>query len=360
MNDLPEQLDQIIRERSLFRRGQKILMAVSGGVDSMVLLHALNALAKKNHWRLSVAHLNHQLRGRSSDADERLVARTAKSLGLPVVAKRVDVKTLARTGKLSIEMAARKARHEFLAQTAVRLNISHIALAHHADDQVELFFLRLFRGAGSEGLAGMKWRGPSPANPKIQLVRPLLECSKDSLREYAAANKIQFREDASNAWLDLQRNLIRRELLPLLKKKYQPALQRTVLRLMDILRAESELAAGIAEEWLASGTGVSAVRPRTHGQDARATKEVFAKLPLAIQRRCIQAQLLRYGVPADFALVERLRTSPGRPFNIVPQVTVQCDARRATSFSGNDCREVQDGRARDRFGWRSRGDFVCG
>jgi tRNA(Ile)-lysidine synthase len=155
VNDLPAQLDQTIRERGLFRRGQKILVAVSGGVDSMVLLHALNALAKRNQWQLTIAHLNHQLRGRSSDADERLVTRTAKSFGLPVVAARVDVKKLARTGKLSIEMAARKARHEFLAQTAARLKISHIALAHHADDQVELFFLRLFRGAGSEGLAGM-------------------------------------------------------------------------------------------------------------------------------------------------------------------------------------------------------------
>jgi tRNA(Ile)-lysidine synthase len=326
VNDLPEQLDQTIRERSLFRRGQKILVAVSGGVDSMVLLHALSALANRNQWRLSVAHLNHQLRGSSSDADERLVARVAKSLRFPIIAKRVDVKKLARTGKLSIEMAARKARHEFLAQTAARLKISHIVLAHHADDQVELFFLRLFRGAGSEGLAGMKWRGPSPANPKIQLVRPLLECSKESLREYAAANKIHFREDASNAWLDIQRNLIRRELIPLLKRKYQPALERTILRVMEILRAESELMTGIAEEWLGGGMGVSPVRMRTHGQDAQGTRGSFGKLPLAIQRRCIQAQLLRRGVPADFALVERLRTSPGRPFSIVPQVTVQCDA----------------------------------
>jgi tRNA(Ile)-lysidine synthase len=332
VNDLLEQLDQTIRERSPFRHGQKILVAVSGGVDSMVLLQALNALAKNNRWRLTVAHLNHQLRGRSSDADERLVARRAKSLRIPIVSKRVDVKELARTGKLSIEMAARKARHEFLAQTAARLKISHIALAHHADDQVELFFLRLFRGAGSEGLAGMKWHGPSPANPKIQLVRPLLECSKEALRDYAAANEIQFREDASNAWVDIQRNLIRRELLPLLKRKYQPALQRTVLRLMDILRAESELGAGMAEEWLASGGGVLPLSSGSHRQDACATRGSFANLPLAIQRRCIQAQLLRQGVPADFALVERLRNSPGKAFSIVPQVTVRCDANGQVHF----------------------------
>ena len=321
MNDLPEQLDETIRARGLFRHGQKILVAVSGGVDSMVLLQVLHALAKGNNWKLTVAHLNHQLRGRSSDADERLVARTAKALRIPIVSERRDVKKIARTGKLSLEMAARKARHEFLAQTAARLRISHIALAHHADDQVELFFLRLFRGAGSEGLAGMKWRGPSPANPKIQLVRPLLEETKESLRAYAAANKIRFREDASNAWLDIQRNLIRRELLPLLKRKYQPALQRTILRLMEILRAESELMIGLVEDWLDS-----------RGQDDRATDGGFAKLRVAIQRRCIQAQLLRQGVPTDFALVERLRSSPGQPFSIVPQGTVQCDSSGQLHF----------------------------
>src|SRR2546423_1208099 len=108
-------MDQTIRARGLLRRAQKILVAGSGGVDSMVLLQVLHALSKKNKWHLTVAHLNHQLRGRSSDADERLVIRAAKKTGLPVVAARVDVKKLSQTGKLSLEMAARKARHEFLA-----------------------------------------------------------------------------------------------------------------------------------------------------------------------------------------------------------------------------------------------------
>src|SRR5436305_13354457 len=100
-------------------------------------------------------------------------------------------------------MAARKSRHEFLARTASRLKIPCIALAHHADDQVELFFLRLLRGSGSDGLAGMKWRNSSPADSKIEVIRPLLEQSKDSLRDYAASEKIPFREDASNESLDI-------------------------------------------------------------------------------------------------------------------------------------------------------------
>ncbi len=288
----------------------------------MVLLRVLHELSRKNKWHLTVAHLNHQLRGRSSDADERLVTRTAKKLGLAIVTARADVKSLAHIGKLSLEMAARKARHEFLAQTAERLKISHIAVAHHADDQVELFFLRLLRGSGSEGLAGMKWRNPSPANPKIQLLRPLLDQSKESLRDYAAGKKIPFREDASNQWLDIQRNLIRRELLPLLRRKYQPALQRTILRVMEILKAESEFAGGAAEDWLAnSGTGVPPVRTRS-----------FPQLPVALQRRCIQSQLVHHGIPADFALVERLRISPGKPFTVVPQIAVLCDSSGRLRF----------------------------
>jgi tRNA(Ile)-lysidine synthase len=321
VNELPEQIDQTIRARGLLRRGQKILVAVSGGVDSMVLLHVLHALAKKNGWRISLAHLNHQLRGRSSDADERLVVREAKRLRVRVVTARTDVKNLARTGRLSLEMAARKARHEFLAQTAARLKISHVALAHHADDQVELFFLRLLRGSGSEGLAGMKWRGRSPANGDIQLIRPLLEQSKESLREHAIEKKIPFREDASNESLDIQRNLIRHELLPLLQRKYQPGLPRTILRVMEILKAESEWVSEAAENWLAQS-----VTPRV------TIEKDFGKLPVALQRRCIQSQLLGRGIPADFGLIERLRTSPEQRFTIVPQVTVRCDLEGRLHF----------------------------
>jgi tRNA(Ile)-lysidine synthase len=321
VSNLPEQIDETIRARGLFRRGQKMLVAVSGGVDSMVLLHVLQALAKKNKWQITVAHLNHQLRGRSSDADERLVARVAKKLGVRIITGRKDVKGLARTGKLSIEMAARKARHEFLAQTAARLKISDIALAHHADDQIELFFLRLLRGSGSEGLTGMKWRGRSPANPNIQLRRPLLEQSKESLRDYATAEKISFREDASNEWLDIQRNLVRKELIPLLRRKYQPGLSRTILRFMEILKAESELITEMAENWLDE-----------RGKARMVLEKDFWKLPLAIQRRCIQSQLLRQGIPADFALVERLRLSPGQAFTIGPKVTVRCERKGQLRF----------------------------
>ena len=250
MSELPDHIERSIRTRRLFRPGQRILVAVSGGADSMVLLHVLHDLAPTHRWELTLAHLNHQLRGRSSEADERLVRRTAQKLKLPLVVERAEVRQLARAQKLSLEMAARRARHDFLARAARRRRIPGIALAHHADDQLELFFLRLLRGSGGEGLAGMKWRNPSPSDEDIELVRPLLDQPKAVLMDYAADHGIQYREDASNALLDFQRNRIRHELLPLLRSKYQPALDRIIPRVMEIVGAEAEFAAEAARDWL--------------------------------------------------------------------------------------------------------------
>ena len=198
----------------------------------MVLLHLLASFASRHGWRLTVGHFNHQLRGRSSDADERLVRRTARRLGLKCAVGSSDVRDFAKEHGISIEMAARKCRHEFLARVAVEHQARVISLAHHADDQVELFFLRLLRGAGSQGLGGMKWVGPSPANARLKLVRPLLDCSKVELTDFGQQHRIEFREDATNISQDVLRNRVRHELLPLLTRRYQPALQRTVLREM--------------------------------------------------------------------------------------------------------------------------------
>jgi tRNA(Ile)-lysidine synthase len=124
-------------------RGQKIVVGVSGGLDSMVLLHTLNALAGFHRWKLSVAHFNHCLRGRDSDEDQAFVERTATMMKLPFFQGKADVRSFSEQENLSIEMAARRLRHEFFAHTARLHGVSTVALAHHADDQVELFFLRL-------------------------------------------------------------------------------------------------------------------------------------------------------------------------------------------------------------------------
>jgi len=347
MNGLTDQFWRTIRDRQLFKPRQQILIAVSGGLDSMVLLHLMNELARRESWKLTIAHLNHRLRGKSSEADARLVERTAKRLGLAAIIGSANVREIARREKLSLEMAARKARHEFLARTAIRLRIRTVALAHHADDQVELFFLRLFRGSGSQGLLGMPWRNPSPSNKRVQLVRPLLGQTRATLAKFAAEKGVRFREDASNAILDIQRNRIRHELLPLLRKRYQPALDTVVARVLEITQAEAEavteaarnhllLLAGFEKRKhfaspglerdfspvpspLPQGRGgsvpsrVARVRP---GKDRSGTLPragtAFENLPVAVQRRSLQLQLFGLGIAADFDLIERLRLKEDR------------------------------------------------
>ena len=298
----------------------------------MVLLHVLCRLAPRYRWRLTLAHLNHRLRGRSSDADENLVRRAARKMRLPVVVESADVRAIARSEKLSLEMAARKLRHEFLVRAAVQSGSNVIALAHHGDDQLELFFLRLLRGSSAEGLAGMKWRNPSPVNARIQLVRPLLEQPKARLHEFVRTNKVPFREDASNASLDFQRNRIRHELLPLLKKKYQPALATVISRLIDITSAEAELAGAIASSWLDSlrkskknsaagvqnpnGKAGGSVLDKPSRRNSFSFTGGFDSLPIAVQRRCLHAQLLAMGVKPHYELLEHLRLEPGIPLCI--------------------------------------------
>lgn len=347
MTDLLQRVDQNIQNRRLVPRGRKILVVVSGGLDSIVLLHALYRLASRHRWRLTVAHFNHQLRGRSSDADEKLVRQTAAAMKLPFVAGRADVREFARKSKLSIEMAARKLRHDFFARTARKHKIHLITLAHHADDQVELFFLRLLRGAGGEGLAGMKWRAPSPVDSKITLVRPLLDATKAELRRFARENKIRFREDATNALLDLPRNRLRHELLPLLQRRYQPALSKTVLRLMEIVGAEADVVGEMAKRWLKENDRDAAWRHKGNlrvgrrgcaarlsrssalpaREYARPTESCnFVDLPIAIQRRVLQLQLSAAGVPADFDLIEQLRESANCPVSVNSVLSVLRDA----------------------------------
>lgn len=286
----------------------------------MILLHALKILSAKYRWKIFIAHFNHRLRGRASDADERLVRRTAAALRLPIFAGSADVNAFAKNSKLSVEMAARKLRHEFFARTARGQKIKTIALAHHADDQVELFLLRLLRGSGGEGLGGMKWRSPSPSAPSLSLVRPLLDLTKAELHQFAHARKIRFREDATNDSSDFLRNRIRNELLPLLQKKYQPALSRTVLRLMEIVGAEAEFV----------GTVASSLQPDSSRPQKKQWS--FERFPIAIQRRVLQSQLSGLGAAADFELIESLRQSPDKFISVSAEISVARDSSGQIRF----------------------------
>jgi tRNA(Ile)-lysidine synthase len=313
--NLLERLEQQIVTRKLFRERQSILLGVSGGVDSMVLLHCLSRMARQYRWQLTVAHFNHRLRGRSSDADERLVRTAAVDYGLQVVVSSADVKKFAKQQKLSIEMAGRRLRHEFFALEARRCRARVIALAHHADDQAELFLIRLLRGAGGTGLGGMQQISRSPVNASVKVIRPLLEFTKVELSDYAKDERIRYREDASNAQLDFVRNRIRHEVLPQLSR-IQPGAVQTILRSMEIIRAESDYVLADARAWM------TALR-----------KSPFEELPVAVQRRCLELQLRDHSIVPDFNLVENLRINPNQPFAFAADRVVQRDFRGTVTIS---------------------------
>ncbi len=284
---------QAIERHCLLSRGEPLLVAVSGGLDSMVLLHVLHAWSQSGVSQLTVAHFDHQLRGRASQQDARFVGRAAAKLGLRFVNEKGNVTGFARSDRMSTEMAARILRHRFLASAARAAGASTIALAHHADDQVESFFLRLFRGAGAEGLAGMDWQTSSPEDPGIRLVRPFLDEPRDVLARYARENHIRFREDPSNRSLAILRNRIRHQLLPLLRRDYQPGLAPVILRTMSTLRGDAEFIANQARIW----------------QRGRRNRR-FADLAAALQRQLLRLQLRQFNVTVTFDLVERLRLYP--------------------------------------------------
>lgn len=227
-----------IRRHTLFTPGEKVIIAVSGGIDSMVLLDLLNF---QDDYRLDlvVAHLNHLLRGKESDRDEELVRETAARLGLPCVVERVDVRELARSEKRSLEDAGREARHRFLENVVRKQGAECAVLAHHADDQAETVLIRLLRGAGASGLAGMSPRSGWK-------VRPFLDATRAEIVEFADSRHIAFREDRSNADQRFLRNRVRHELLPLLAT-YNPLISRTLGATAAILAADDEVLTGMTE-----------------------------------------------------------------------------------------------------------------
>jgi tRNA(Ile)-lysidine synthase len=242
---LPDWVLDFVRREEMFRPGDRVLVAVSGGPDSVALLHLLTGWRRELGLELGVGHFDHGLRGRESQEDAAFVADLARSLGLSLYLGRGDVKELARREKLSRQMAARQLRLDFLRQTCQAQGYDKLALAHTADDQVELFFLRLLRGAGPEGLKGM-W----PATPD-GLVRPLLAVGKAALLAWLGQQAIAYRHDPSNLSRAYRRNRIRLDLLPELQRLYNPRLPEAVWRAQALLQAEERLLAAETDRLLA-------------------------------------------------------------------------------------------------------------
>ncbi len=226
MQTTENKVEKFIKQKNLMPADGKILLAVSGGADSVALLLILDKLF---HDRLHVAHINHQLRGADSLADEYYVQQLAAKYKIPATTKLVDVNVFAKEQKLSIETAARQLRLEALIKIADRYGCAAIATAHHSDDNAETIIQRMLRGTGYKGLAGI--RAKTVFNDKT-FIRPLLCLSRDEIEKYLTSQNISWQNDYTNTDTRFTRNRIRHKLLPALKKE-NPKIIETLNSLAD-------------------------------------------------------------------------------------------------------------------------------
>ncbi|MGH2594229.1 MAG: tRNA lysidine(34) synthetase TilS [Anaerolineae bacterium] len=282
--DVLSQIRRAISQHYLLPHGETVIVGVSGGPDSLCLLHALLALRDEFGCDLHVAHLNHQLRGADADADAHFVSDLATRWQLPSTIGARDVAALAREHKLSIEEAARQARYAFLAEVAEAHHSNTIAVAHNADDQAESVLMHFLRGSGPLGLRGMLPK--SEISDLRFLIRPLLSVPRAEVERYCREYDLQPRFDLSNLDTTFFRNRLRHELLPLLET-YNPNIRQVLRRTAEVIAAEVEALRDVAENaWGATIVSES---------DDAITLNLIAwrSLPVAMQRATLREAIRR-------------------------------------------------------------------
>jgi tRNA(Ile)-lysidine synthase len=287
-------MNRIQISSSLLRRfpvDARYLIGVSGGRDSVALLHWLIEAGYK---KLVICHLNHQLRGRSSEADARFVGKLADKYAFDLEFGSAKVRTLAAKQKMSIETAGREARYQFFARVAKRRRCRTIFLAHHADDLVETFLMNLFRGAGMTGLAGIREVTNRRLNDvDLMIVRPFLGLWRSEIDQYVRKHRLKFREDASNKDLASLRNRIRRRVIPSLEKTFGRQIRQSIWR--------AALIAAEEESWIE--------KQLPESMDSALAVAKLRVLPVALQRRAIFKWLRAEKIAnVSFDIVESVRS----------------------------------------------------
>jgi tRNA(Ile)-lysidine synthase len=229
-----DKIRQTVQKFEMLKRGDHVIAAVSGGPDSVALLQALVLLSPDYNLTLTVAHLNHGLRGAESDAEEQLVRRLSRERGIPCTVKRVNLPARQAKEKRSLEDMGREERYTFFSNLAEEVGATRIAVGHHRGDQAETVLMHLIRGSGLEGLKGIL-----PVREGI-IIRPLLELDRKDILDFLRAGDLSFLEDSSNSEDQFLRNRVRHELIPLLQRQYNPRIVSTLNRTAEIVRREDD------------------------------------------------------------------------------------------------------------------------
>jgi tRNA(Ile)-lysidine synthase len=298
---------QYVRRLRLLQPGDRVAVAASGGADSVALLRVLMELKPELGIVLSVAHFHHGIRGPEADADQEFVRALADSLGLELHLGAGESPSHARAQRISLETAARELRHDWFAKLIAEKKADKIATAHTLDDQAETILMRLVRGTGVRGLAGI-----FPVQQEKHLVRPLLGVTRREVESYLKALGQTWREDSSNRDLSHTRNRVRHQLLPLLENDFSPGIRKTLADLAEIARAESEYWDHETEALLAR-----VVRPGKPSRSGRNTSRDasdilsldimgLTALPLALEWQLLHHVTAKFGSRLEFTHVQQL------------------------------------------------------
>ncbi|MDD3242252.1 MAG: tRNA lysidine(34) synthetase TilS [Eubacteriales bacterium] len=285
---LRAQVKDFIVTRGLLPSGSRAAVAVSGGADSVALLHVLCSLRRELGVELCAVHFNHHLRV-ESDEEALFVERLCREWDVPFFCGEAQVKELARAEHISVEVAARTARHAFFRVVCTQQRCTALCTAHHGDDQAETVLLRLLRGAGTAGLAAMAPR------EETGIVRPLLGVTRGQIRQYCAEEGLSWREDASNACLDIPRNRVRHELLPYLRQHFNPGVSRVLSRTASLLRADEDY----LEEQAAQAYGALRLPGSEEGLEAAGLLGLHEALSRRVIRRAVKAVGVCHDLEAD-------------------------------------------------------------